>query len=72
MSELGNDEISVVFFQDLGLEKSQQMFADLNKHAVKPTKSIGILYDRRNAYSVFVVNMVKNLKYLKIEQIFKK
>ena len=65
MSELGNDEISVVFFQDLGLEKSQQMFADLNKHAVKPTKSIGILYDRRNAYSVFVVNMVKNLQIFK-------
>ena len=72
MSELGNDEISVVFFQDLGLEKSQQMFADLNKHAVKPTKSIGILYDRRNAYSVFVVNMVKNLQIFKNLQILEK
>jgi DNA sulfur modification protein DndB len=41
--ELGDETISVVFFQDGGLRRSQQMFADLNKHAVRPTKSIGIL-----------------------------
>ena len=54
---LGRDKISVVFFQDPGLEKSQQMFADLNKNAVKPTKSLSILYDRRNPLSQFVVDM---------------
>ena len=53
----GRDKISVVFFQDPGLEKSQQMFADLNKNAVKPTKSLSILYDRRNPLSQFVVDM---------------
>ncbi len=60
--ELGRDKISVVFFEDLKLEKSQQMFADLNKHAVKPTKSLGILYDRRNDFATFVVDMIKNIK----------
>ena len=60
--ELGNDEISVVFFEDLKLTKSQQMFADLNKHAVKPTKSLGILYDRRNDFATFIVEMSKNVK----------
>ena len=60
--ELGNDEISVVFFEDLNLDKSQQMFADLNKHAVKPTKSLGILYDKRNDFATFVVEMVRSVK----------
>ena len=59
---LGKDKISVVFFEDLKLEKSQQMFADLNKNAVKPTKSLGILYDRRNNFATFVVAMIKNVK----------
>lgn len=47
--ELGDETISVVFFLDLGLDHSQQLFADLNKHAVRPTRSIGILYDQRDA-----------------------
>lgn len=45
---LGNETIAVVFFKDKGLERSQQLFADLNKHAVKPTKSISVLYDHRD------------------------
>jgi DNA sulfur modification protein DndB len=49
--ELGDETISVVFFIDAGLKRSQQMFADLNRHAVRPTKSIGILYDHRDALS---------------------
>lgn len=61
-SDLGMEQISVVFFEDLELKKSQQMFADLNKHAVKPTKSLGILYDRRNDFATFVVEMTKMVK----------
>jgi DNA sulfur modification protein DndB len=49
--ELGDETISVVFFVDRRLERSQQMFADLNKHAVRPTKSLGILYDLRDPQS---------------------
>lgn len=49
--ELGDETISVVFFLDRGLERSQQMFADLNKHAVRPSKSLGILYDYRDPQS---------------------
>lgn len=59
---LGKDKISVVFFEDLNLKKSQQIFADLNKHAVKPTKSLGILYDRRNDFAIFVVEISKNVR----------
>lgn len=42
------ETISIVFFVDSGLERSQQMFADLNRHAIRPTKSLGILYDHRD------------------------
>lgn len=48
---LGNESISVVFFIDAGLKRSQQWFADLNKHAVRPTQSLSILYDHRDALS---------------------
>ncbi|WP_186150783.1 DNA sulfur modification protein DndB [Burkholderia gladioli] len=47
--ELGNETIAVVFFMDRGLERCQQMFADLNRHAVKPSASLGVLYDHRSA-----------------------
>jgi DNA sulfur modification protein DndB len=42
------ETISVVFFLDAGLARSQQMFADLNRYAIRPTKSLGILYDHRD------------------------
>jgi DNA sulfur modification protein DndB len=47
--ELGDETIAVVFFHDRGLERCQQMFADLNRHAVKPSPSLSILYDYRSA-----------------------
>ena len=46
--ELGNETISVVFFLDIGLARSQQMFADLNRYAIRPSRSLGLLYDHRN------------------------
>lgn len=45
---LGDETISVVIFADRGLKRSQQMFADLNIHAVRPTKSIRLLYNHRD------------------------
>ena len=59
---LGNESISVVFFEDQGLGRCQQMFADLNKNAVKPSKSLNILYDNRDAYSRFIVEMTDKLE----------
>jgi len=59
--ELGDENISVVFFLDSGLKKSQQMFADLNKHAVRPTKSLGILYDHRDPLSELARNLINTV-----------
>ncbi|MBB5871900.1 DNA sulfur modification protein DndB [Allocatelliglobosispora scoriae] len=49
--DLGKESIAVVFFLDKGLERCQQMFADLNRHAVRPSPSIGVLYDHRDKLS---------------------
>ena len=59
--DLGSEMISVVFFQDDGLKRSQQMFSDLNKNAVKPTKSLNILYDHRDKFSQFIVDLVSSV-----------
>lgn len=53
-SDLGEETIAVVFFHDAGLARSQQMFADLNRHAVRPARSIGVLYDHRDPSSQVV------------------
>ena len=45
---LGDESIAVVFFSDIGLDRSQQMFADLNRYAIRPSTSISILYDHRD------------------------
>lgn len=47
--ELAYEAIAVVFFLDVGLARCQQMFADLNRYAIRPSRSIGLLYDHRNA-----------------------
>ena len=60
--ELSNETISVVFFSDKGLKRSQQMFADLNKHAVKPSTSLGILYDHHDEYSKFIVKLATEVE----------
>lgn len=65
--ELGHDSISVLFFIDEGLKKSQQMFADLNKHAVRPSDSISTLYDHReqaSALARYLVNKILMFKKL--------
>jgi len=46
--ELAYESIAVVFYLDQGLERSQQMFTDLNRHAIRPSRSISILYDQRD------------------------
>jgi DNA sulfur modification protein DndB len=38
------------------------MFSDLNKNAVKPTKSLNILYDHRDLFSKFIVSLVGSIE----------
>lgn len=55
------EHISVVFYHDLGLKRSQQMFSDLNRYAIRPTKSLNILYDDRDMLSCLVREMTQEL-----------
>lgn len=46
---LGDETIAVTLFPDEGLQRSQQMFVDLNQHGVKPARSLRLFYDGRDA-----------------------
>ena len=46
-SRLARDTISVVVLPDGGLERSQQIFSDLNRTVHKTSRSLDILYDHR-------------------------
>lgn len=48
--DYSDESIAIKFFINRDLKALQQMFADLNRHAAKPTKSIGILYEHREQY----------------------
>jgi DNA sulfur modification protein DndB len=63
--ELADETISVVFFVDQDLEHSQQLFADLNKHAVRPTKSLGILYDHRDPLADLCRRLINQVSIFK-------
>lgn len=62
---LGNETISIVFFRDNGLERSQQMFTDLNKHAVKTSNSLSTLYDSRDAVAVATKKVINSVPFFK-------
>lgn len=60
--ELKYEHISVVFYHDLGLKRSQQMFSDLNRYAIRPTKSLNILFDNRDEFSRLVKEVVDRVE----------
>lgn len=61
---LGEETISVVFYEDRGLSRSQQMFTDLNKHAVKTSNSIAELYDSRDPLAVTTRSVISSIPFL--------
>lgn len=60
---LENETISIVFFRDDGLARSQQMFTDLNKHAVKTSNSLATLYDTRDEIAVATKNVIDAIPF---------
>lgn len=55
---LANQSVSVTLFFDQGLHASQQMFADINGNANKPSGSLSALYDLRNPFSRWILNIL--------------
>lgn len=62
---LKDETISIVFFKDMGLKRSQQMFTDLNKHAVKTSNSLSTLYNSRDSLAVATKNIINRIDFLK-------
>lgn len=61
---LGDETISIVFYGDQGLKRSQQIFTDLNKNAVKTSNSISELYDDRDKLAVLTRNVIWKIDFL--------
>lgn len=59
--DLSDDNIPVLFFVDEGLKRSQQMFVDLNKYAVKPNTSLSDCYDKRDPSSEVARYLAANI-----------
>lgn len=55
---LADETIAVVFFLDHGLRRCQQMFADLNRYAIRPSTSLGVLYDHRDGKAALAREVV--------------
>ena len=62
---LKKEHISVVFYRDEGLLRSQQMFSDLNRFAIKPTKSINILFNSREESSIIAKRIIDDVYVFK-------
>lgn len=61
---LKEETISIVLYADQGLQRSQQIFTDLNKNAVKTSNSISELYDSRDDLAVVTRNVIWNVEFL--------
>jgi DNA sulfur modification protein DndB len=63
--DLKHETISVVIFVDQGLERSQQLFADLNRYVVRPTPSLSILYDHRDPMALLALDVADAVSVFK-------
>ncbi len=62
---LKEETISVVMYKDQGLQSSQQMFTDLNKHAVTTSKSLNTLYESKDRVAIITKNVVNGIDFLR-------
>jgi len=62
---LGEETISIVLYKDEGLKRSQQMFADLNKHAMKPSNSLSTLYDSRDRLAMATKTVINEVEFFR-------
>lgn len=62
---LNEETISVVMYKDQGLQSSQQMFTDLNKHAVTTSKSLNTLYEFKDRVAIITKNVINDVDFLR-------
>lgn len=56
---LADQSVSVTIFADRGLNHSKQVFADINSTAVKVSGSLNALYDLRNPFSRWILEILE-------------
>jgi DNA sulfur modification protein DndB len=59
--ELGDESISVLLFPYETRERVQQMFSDLNRFVAKTSKSLDILYDKRDPLSFVTLDVCEKV-----------
>lgn len=62
---LKDETISIVIYKDQGLQFSQQMFTDLNKHAVTTSKSLNTLYESKEPNALITKNVINGIPFLR-------
>ncbi len=60
--QLGYETVALILFLDIGLEKSQQRFADLNSFQVPLEASLSVLYNHRDDGARLVKTVVKQVE----------
>jgi DNA sulfur modification protein DndB len=58
---IGKEKISVLLFETESLERLQQMFSDLNRFVQQTSKSLGMLYDRRDNLSALTLEVAEQV-----------
>ena len=58
---VGDESISVLLFPYESRERVQQMFSDLNRFVVKTSKSLDILYDKRDPLSIATLDVCEKV-----------
>ena len=62
---LGEETISVLLFPYESKERVQQMFSDLNRFVVKTSKSLDILFDKRDVLSLVTIDAAERVPEFK-------
>jgi DNA sulfur modification protein DndB len=62
---ISKDTISVLLFPWENTHRVQQMFSDLNRFVQKTSKSLDILYDKRDDYAAATLGMIEKLPIFK-------
>jgi DNA sulfur modification protein DndB len=60
--QLGYETVALILFLDIGLEKSQQKFADLNNFQIPLESSLSLLYNHRGDRALVVKAVVKQVE----------
>ena len=58
---LGKEKISVLLFETESMDRLQQMFSDLNRFVQQTSKSLGMLYDRRDNLSALTMELAEQV-----------